>query len=95
MTFNTINIPTSAKHENETNMEAFERIMDTFKGEYEIETQEYTHAALGEWTMDCFDSFKDDPFPCAWIEDNDGNITEYFVFYTDNADKHLRHIVVE
>lgn len=91
MLFCTINIPISAIGEGESNEEAFCRIMDTFMGEYEIESQDFSYEALGQWVMKNEKRFKNGCFPCAWIEDENGNITEYFIFFKKGKDKILRH----
>lgn len=69
--FNTMNIPLLAKREKETREETFLRIMDTFMGEYPVEKME-----LGQWVMTC--DYKK-YIPCAWLEDEEGNILGYFI----------------
>ncbi len=94
MTFNTINIPLSAKKTGETNEQTFLRIMETYMGEYPDTWEDFTYSALGSWVMKCDKRFKNDSFPCAWIEDEDGNITEYFIYTKTRNDKILKHVTV-
>lgn len=94
MTFNTMNIPNNAKKENETNEAAYLRIIDTFMGEYEVTVCDFSYAALGQWVMACDKRFKNHSFPVAWIEDEDGNITEYFVYRKTRTDKILKHVTM-
>ena len=91
MTFNTMILPNTAKKEDETNAETFLRVMDTFMGEYAVETIPFTYDALGEWVRKCNKKFTRYGFPCAWLEDEDGNITEYFVYTRTNKGKILTH----
>ena len=92
MLFCTINIPLSAIREGESNEEAFDRIMDTFMGEYEIESQDFSYEALGTWVKKMDKRFPKDSFPCAWKEDEEGNICDYYIFSTTRNDKILKHM---
>ena len=91
MKFCTMNIPISVKRENETNEDTFLRIMETWNGEYIEKWEEFTYAALGEWVRKCDKRFKNGTFPVAWIEDDNENITEYFVYLKKGNAKILRH----
>lgn len=95
MTFCTMNLPISAKRGNESNEETFLRIIDTFMGEYDVTTELFTYEALGRWVMKCDRRFKNDTFPVAWIENEDGFLTEYFVYRKTRNDKILKHVKVE
>ena len=91
MLFCSMDLPNECKKEKETNIEAFCRVIDLFMGEYDIQAQPFSYAALGQWVMKNEKRFKKGCFPCAWIEDENGNITEYFIFYKKGNDKILRH----
>ena len=91
MKFCTMDIPTSAKRENETNEDVFLRIIDTFMGEYDTTTEDFTCSALGSWVRKCDKRFKNGTFPVAWIEDDNENITEYFVYHKRGNNKILKH----
>ena len=98
MTFCTINIPYSAQRENETNEDTFNRIIDTYMSQFddtytEIDADDLS--VLGAWVLKYFKRFKQDAFPCAWIEDDNGFLIEYFVFFNDKKGKYLRHEIVE
>ena len=98
MTFNTINIPNTAKRDGETSLQTFERIMSTFMGEYEVEIQEISEddmSALGKWVLTYDKRFKNGTFPCAWIEDENGNIVEEFIYYWNKTGKWLKHEKIE
>lgn len=91
MTFNTMNIPTSAKRAGETNEDTFLRIIDTFMGEYEVKTQDFSYSALGSWVMECDKHPSKDTIYVAWEENEDEFLTEYYVYLEDLT---LRHVKV-
>ena len=90
----TINIPNTAKRNGETNEEAFLRILDTWMGEHEHEWGDYKPETLGAWVTKYMKRFKANTFPCAWVEDEDGNVTDYYVFHYRNGKKYLKHETV-
>lgn len=96
-TLNTMNIPNTAKRPHETNEDAFLRIIDTFMGEYQVESYDITEslAPLGEWVMKYGKLFKKGTFPVAWFENEDGFLTDYFIYSRTPKDKILRHKTVE
>lgn len=86
------------KKTSQNNEERFTNVMETFMGEYPVDklanftvwtSKEY--ALLGEWAMQKFNNRRRS-FETLFIEDNDGNITEYFVQMKNGA---IRHITVQ
>jgi len=71
--FCSMNIPLSDDPE-----KAFNDIIDTFMGEYSVTMRKDEMTALGEWTRYIF-STKPLYTRTAWIEDENGNITDYFI----------------
>ena len=89
MSINFMNIPTDNVRSNETNEDCFCRIMETFMGEFPIESADFSYELLGSWVMKNHKRMPSKAFPVAWLEDEDGNITEYFVFLKDKTLKHI------
>ena len=91
MTFNTMIIPNDNVRSGETNEDCFCRIMETFMGEFPVDSAVFSYEQLGTWVIKNNKRMPNKAFPVAWLEDEDGNITEYFVFMKY---KTLRHIKV-
>lgn len=82
------------KRTDQNNEERFTNVMETFMGEYPIdELADFTewttneHIILGEWAMQKINNRRRS-FETLFIEDNDGNITEYFVQMKNGAIRH-------
>ena len=94
-TFFRKNIPNDAKKAGESNEDAFLRITDTWMGEYEHTWGPFDYETLGIWITKYMRKFDANTFPVAWIDDENGNMVEYFVFYRRSGKKILKHEVVE
>ena len=84
-------IDKKADKDNETR---FNNVMETFMGEYPVDElanfTEWTtkeHILLGEWAMQKVNNRRRS-FETLFVEDNDGNITEYFVQMKNGAIRH-------
>lgn len=82
------------KKTSQNNEERFTNVMETFMGEYPVDkladftvwtTKEY--ALLGAWSMQEVNNRRRS-FETLFIEDNEGNITEYFVQMKNGAIRH-------
>ena len=96
MKLNHIVIPNNT---DKTNEELFIDTMETYMGEIEIETEltfihkdnNYYYSAIGKWVNEMFDqkkSYCKGKVDALYIEDESGNITEYFVLTEYNTIKH-------
>lgn len=94
-TFVTLNIPYTAKRDGETNEDAFLRIVDTWMGEYLNSFEEFTCETLGNWVLKYDKRFEKGTFPVAWEEDENGNITDYYIYYYRGRQKWMKHETVE
>ena len=90
MTFNMMNIPKDKVRQGEDHEECFCRIMETYMGEISIVSAEFTYEVLGAWTIQFMRRMPSGAYPVAWIEDEEGNMVEYFVFMKDKTLKHWR-----
>ena len=90
--FNVMSIPLEDLKENESREDGFLRIMDTFMGEYQVLTYEHeTFMPLGAWTRLNFSHYPaDGTFPTAWIENEDGFMSEYFIFIDEETMIHRK-----
>lgn len=95
-TLNLMIIPNTAKRDNETNEECFLRIIDTFMGEYEVETVSTTDkAACGDLLIRSNRMSLKSSFPVVWAEDENENITEYWVSFIKGGKSWCRHETIE
>lgn len=90
-----IEIPADKRRENESNEDTFCRIAETWTGEHLIDFGDYTDEKLGRWIKENMNRAIDDIIPCLWIEDENGNMIESFVFYKEETGNLVRHQIIE
>lgn len=90
MTFNMMNIPNDKVRQGEDHEECFNRIMETYMGEISIVSAEFTYRVLGAWVIQYTRRMPSRAYPAAWIEDEEGNMVEYFVFMKNKTLRHWR-----